>query len=50
VRLSAQADDLDWFARELARMPFDFAVLAPAALRAAVRRQGARLRRLAALG
>ena len=47
VRLSAQAGDLDWFARELARLPFDFAVLAPTALRAAVRRQGARLRRLA---
>jgi predicted DNA-binding transcriptional regulator YafY len=49
VRLSAQADDLDWIARELARMPFDFTVLAPADLRGAVRRHGARLRRLAAL-
>jgi predicted DNA-binding transcriptional regulator YafY len=47
VRLSAQADDLDWFARELARLPFDFAVLSPPALRDVVRRQGARLRRLA---
>ena len=47
VRLSTQADDLDWFARELARLPFDFAVLAPPALRDAIRRQGARLRRLA---
>lgn len=47
VRLSAQADDLDWFARELARLPFDFQVLTPPALRDAVRRQGARLRRLA---
>jgi predicted DNA-binding transcriptional regulator YafY len=47
VRLSAQADDLDWFARELARLPFDFTVLRPASLRDAVRRQGIRLRRLA---
>ena len=46
VRLSAQADDLDWFARELARMPFDFEVLAPAALKPALRRQAARLARL----
>ena len=34
-----QADDLDWFARELSRLSFDFSVLAPAALRAAVKRQ-----------
>jgi predicted DNA-binding transcriptional regulator YafY len=47
VRLSAQADDLDWFARELARLPFDFEVLSPQALRSALRRQGTRLRRLA---
>ena len=36
VRLLAQADDLDWFARELARLPFAFEVRAPDALRAAV--------------
>jgi predicted DNA-binding transcriptional regulator YafY len=47
VRLSAQADDLDWFARELSRLSFDFSVLAPSALRAAVKRQSARLQRLA---
>jgi predicted DNA-binding transcriptional regulator YafY len=47
VRLSAQTDDLDWFARQLSRLSFDFVVLAPVALRAAVRRQGMRLRRLA---
>jgi predicted DNA-binding transcriptional regulator YafY len=47
VRLSAQTDDLDWFARELARLPFDFEVLKPPTLREAVDRQGARLRRLA---
>jgi predicted DNA-binding transcriptional regulator YafY len=47
VRLSAQADTLDWFARELARLPFDFTVLSPPALREAVERQAARLSRLA---
>jgi len=47
VRLSAQADDLDWFARELSRLSFDFSVLSPPALRTAVERQSARLQRLA---
>ena len=47
VRLSARTDDLNWFARELARLPFDFAILTPPALRAALRRQGERLVRLA---
>lgn len=46
--LFAQADDLDWFARELARLPFDFVVRSPPALRDAVRMQGDRLQRLAA--
>ena len=36
VRLSAQADDLDWLARELARLPFSFRVLKPLALRRAL--------------
>lgn len=49
VRLLAQADDLDWFARELSRLPFDFAVVAPQALRDAVRLHGERLWRLVAL-
>jgi predicted DNA-binding transcriptional regulator YafY len=44
--LFAQADDLDWFARELSRMPFDFAVRSPTALRGALRRCGERLLRL----
>ena len=44
--LFAQADDLDWFARELSRLPFAFAVRHPAALRDAVRLQGERLQRL----
>lgn len=43
VRLLAQADDLDWFARELARLPFAFRVQAPSALRDAVHALGARL-------
>ena len=47
VRLSARTDDLDWFARELARLPFDFTVLSPPALRETVGRLAARLRRLA---
>lgn len=50
VRLRAQADDLDWFARELARLPFDFEVRAPETLRDAVRALGARLQRLADSG
>ena len=47
VQLTAQADDLDWFARVLARMPFDFVVRAPDALRDAVAECGRRLQRLA---
>ena len=43
VRLLAQADDLDWFARELARLPFAFDVQAPDALRVAVHALGVRL-------
>lgn len=45
--LFAQADDLDWFARELARLPFDFVVRGPQPLRDALRLQSERLRRLA---
>jgi predicted DNA-binding transcriptional regulator YafY len=44
VVLHAQADDLDWLARELARLPFAFSVRTPRALRTAV---GALARRLA---
>jgi predicted DNA-binding transcriptional regulator YafY len=47
VLLHAQADDLDWIARELAGLPFDFSVRAPAALRASLMRAGQRLARLA---
>ena len=47
VLLRAQTDDLDWFARELAGLPFDFNVHAPVALRASLLRAGQRLARLA---
>lgn len=45
--LRAQADDLDWFARELSRLPFEFEIRQPDALRAALLAQVARLQRLA---
>ena len=48
VLLRSQADDLDWFALQLARLPFDFRVRSPAALRVAVAAMGRRLARLAA--
>jgi predicted DNA-binding transcriptional regulator YafY len=41
--LFAQADDLDWLARELARLPFRFEVRRPAALAAALATLGRRL-------
>ncbi len=37
VLLHSQADDLAWYARQLARLPFDFEVLHPPALRDALR-------------
>jgi predicted DNA-binding transcriptional regulator YafY len=37
TRLLAQADDLAWFARELARLPWAFRILKPRALRARLR-------------
>jgi predicted DNA-binding transcriptional regulator YafY len=49
VLLRAQADDLDWIARELARLPFDFSVKSPPALRGAIARISQRLDRLASL-
>lgn len=45
--LHAQADDLDWFARELARLPFGFHVLQPIELRVALRNCAARLQQIA---
>ena len=47
VLLRAQAENLDWIARELARLPFDFTVRAPAALRSSIAKIGRRLERLA---
>ncbi len=47
VALHTRTDSLAWFARQLARLPFDFEVIQPAALRDELRRQAARLQRLA---
>jgi len=48
VLLHAQADDLDWFARELMRLPFGFDIRGPEALRTALAGRARRL--LAAVG
>lgn len=40
VVLHAQADDLNWFARELSRLPFGFEIIVPKALRAALAAHG----------
>jgi len=47
VLMRSQVDDIDWFARVLARLPFDFRVLAPPELRTALQAQSERLQRLA---
>ena len=47
VRLEAQVDDLDWMARELARLPFGFTIRKPIALRRALAAHGRRLTRCA---
>lgn len=47
VLLRAQADNLEWIARELARMPFDFRLISPDGLRGALERESRRLARLA---
>lgn len=47
VLLRAQVDGLDWFARQLARQPFDFTVRAPDGLRVALRALAERLGGLA---
>lgn len=36
IRLDAQADDLDWFARELARLKLAFDIIQPKALKSAL--------------
>jgi predicted DNA-binding transcriptional regulator YafY len=46
VLLHAQADDLRWFAQELSRLPFGFAVLSPPGLRRALALHARRLERL----
>jgi len=43
VLLRSQEDDLDWYARQLARLPFAFNIKQPAALRAALKRCARRL-------
>ncbi len=50
VLLRSQADDLNWFARELARLPFDFSVVKPAALRRELIKESKRLATLAEAG
>jgi predicted DNA-binding transcriptional regulator YafY len=50
VRLRGEVDDLDWFARELARLPFAFEVVRPATLRAALRSVARRLIRCSKVG
>lgn len=47
VTLHGRTDSLSWYARQLIRLPFDFRVVEPAALRDELRRQAERLRRLA---
>ena len=47
VLLRSEADDLDWFVRELARLPFTFEVVSPAALAARVAAHARRLLKLA---
>jgi predicted DNA-binding transcriptional regulator YafY len=48
VLLRSEADDLDWFGRELARFPFRFEVLAPTALAVRVERHARQLLRCVA--
>jgi len=50
VRLRSSADDLDWFARRLAGLPFDFAIRSPAALRRRLANLASRLHGLAGAG
>jgi predicted DNA-binding transcriptional regulator YafY len=47
VRMRSQVDDLDWFARVLARLPFDFRVVSPDDLRGALKTLAKRLQRIA---
>ena len=47
TRLTISADDLDWVARELARLPFDFEIRRPAELRTKLAAHARRLARRA---
>lgn len=47
VMLHGRTDSLSWFARQMTRLPFDFQVVEPAALRDELHRQATRLQRLA---
>ncbi|MES2759368.1 MAG: YafY family protein [Pseudomonadota bacterium] len=50
VRLRGQADDLDWFARQLCAAPFEARIVAPDALRVSVAALAARLAAMAQPG
>jgi predicted DNA-binding transcriptional regulator YafY len=47
VLLRAQADNLDWFARELSRLPFEFEIRRPKELRTALLKCAERMQRMA---
>jgi predicted DNA-binding transcriptional regulator YafY len=50
VLLRTSADDLAWFARQLAGLPFDFRIRTPARLRVELARCATRMRALANAG
>jgi predicted DNA-binding transcriptional regulator YafY len=50
VLLRSSADDLAWFARQLAALPFDFEIRTPDALRAELQRHACRLQEFAGAG
>ncbi len=50
VLLRGSTDDLDWLARQLSRLPFEFLVREPAQLRAALRQRAEELAHAAAAG
>ncbi len=49
VLLQVEADDLDWLARELARLPFSFQIESPPTLREALARHAQALLRVCQL-
>lgn len=49
VLLHNQSDDLNWFARQLASLPFDFDIVSPASLRSEVAALAKRLLQIASL-